>query len=72
LFGECICTHCLAALWLQHSQVKPRFYHLLLICSDWEIHCHHCGIVIKKLKPRLFSMFVRIHELSRAYVALVI
>jgi hypothetical protein len=27
----------LAVLWFQHSQMKPRFHHLLLLQCDWEI-----------------------------------
>jgi hypothetical protein len=28
LFGDCVCIHCFA-VWFQHSQMKPRFRHLL-------------------------------------------
>jgi hypothetical protein len=54
LIGECVST-ALTALWLQHSQVKPRFHYLLLIQCDWEICLSVCGIALKKLKP--FSAF---------------
>jgi hypothetical protein len=47
LFGECVYDHCLTALWFQHSEMEPRFHHLLFICCDWEIHCHLCGIALK-------------------------
>jgi hypothetical protein len=44
----------LTALWFQHSQMKPRFLHPLLIQCDWGIHSHLCGIT-PKLKT--FSAF---------------
>jgi predicted outer membrane lipoprotein len=34
------------ALWFQHSQMKHRFHHLLLVWCDWEIR----GIALKKVK----------------------
>jgi hypothetical protein len=46
LFGECVCIHCFDSLQFQHSQMKPRFHHLLLLWCDWEIHCHLCGITL--------------------------
>jgi hypothetical protein len=58
LFGECVCAStALTALWVQHSQMKPRFHHLLLVRCDWEIHQHLCGIALKESKPKPFSVF---------------
>jgi hypothetical protein len=53
----CNASTALTDLWFQHSQMKPRFHHLLLLQCDWEIHRHVCGIVKKKSKPKLFSAF---------------
>jgi hypothetical protein len=62
----------LTALWFKHSQMKPRFHHLLLIklklrgflvrkriipTYDWEIHHHHCVITLKRS-----LCFVHTHE----------
>jgi hypothetical protein len=52
----CPCT-ALIARWFQHIQMKHRCHHLLLIRCDWEIHCHICGITLKKSKPKLFTAF---------------
>jgi hypothetical protein len=57
LFDECVwCVFALTALWIQHSQMKPRFHHLLLVWCDWEIYCHLCGIALKNSKPKSFSV----------------
>ena len=45
LFGDCVYINCFA--WFQHSRMKPRFHHLLLVRSDWEIRRHVCGIALK-------------------------
>jgi hypothetical protein len=37
----------LTALWFQHSQMKPRFNHLLFVRYDWEIKSHLCGLAQK-------------------------
>jgi hypothetical protein len=34
LFDECVCIHFFAALWFQHSQMKLKFHHLLLLGCD--------------------------------------
>jgi hypothetical protein len=51
-FSACLMIVCastaLTPLWPQHSQMKPRFYHLLLVQCDWEIHYHVCGIALNK------------------------
>jgi hypothetical protein len=31
LFSECMCIHCFGYSLVQHSQMKPRFCHLLLV-----------------------------------------
>jgi hypothetical protein len=36
LFGECACIHYFDWSLVQHSQMKPRFHHLLLVRCDWE------------------------------------
>jgi hypothetical protein len=41
--------------WFQHSQMNPMFHHQLQ--CDWEIHCHHCGITLKKSKLKPSSAF---------------
>jgi hypothetical protein len=52
-----MCVHPL--LWLLFGfnikQIKPRFHHPLW--HDWEIHCHLCGITLKRSKPKPFSAF---------------
>jgi hypothetical protein len=45
------------ALWFQHSQTNPRFYHLIHIWCDWEIHCRLCGIALKMSKSKPVSVF---------------
>jgi hypothetical protein len=40
----------LTALLFQYSQMKSRFHYLLLVRCDWEIHCHLCGIALRKVK----------------------
>jgi hypothetical protein len=48
----------LTALWFQHSQMKPRFHHLLFIWCIWELHRHLCGITLLSLrKPKSFYAF---------------
>jgi hypothetical protein len=42
----CASTY-LTALWFQHSQMKPRFHHLVLKWCDWEIHRHLCDITLR-------------------------
>jgi hypothetical protein len=62
-FGECVCAStALTALWFQHSQMKARFCHLLLIQCDWEIHHHLRGIALERSVLRLFSEFYAHHE----------
>jgi hypothetical protein len=52
LWWMCAST-ALTALWFQHSQMKPRFHHLLLMWCD-----HHlCSITLKKTKPKPFSAY---------------
>jgi hypothetical protein len=34
------------ALWFQHSEIKPKFHHLLPIQGDQEIRHHLCGITL--------------------------
>jgi hypothetical protein len=46
LVNVCAST-ALTALLFQHWQMISRFYHLLLIWCDWEIHCHLSGITLK-------------------------
>jgi hypothetical protein len=55
LFGEVYASTAVTALWFQHSQVKPRFHHVLR--CDWEIHRYLCGIALKKSKPKSFCAF---------------
>jgi hypothetical protein len=57
LFGEVCAFTALIDSWFQHSQMKPRFHHLILIWCDWEIYCHLCGIILKKSKLKPFSAF---------------
>jgi hypothetical protein len=58
LFGECVCASTASTtLWLHHSQMKPRFHHLLLIRCNWEIHHHLHGISVKLSNLRQFSAF---------------
>jgi hypothetical protein len=47
----------LTALWFQHSQITPRFHHLLLVRCDWEIHHHFCSMALKQSKLKPFSAF---------------
>jgi hypothetical protein len=47
LVNVCAST-ALTALWFQHSQMKPRFHHLLLVRCDWGNNRHLCGITLKK------------------------
>jgi hypothetical protein len=65
-FSACLLNVCassaLTALWFQHSQMKLRFHHLLLIQCDWEIHHNLCGITLKKSKPSHSLYFVHTHE----------
>lgn len=56
----CVST-ALTAVWCEHSQMKSRFYHLLLIQCDWEIHDHLCGIPLKGSKAKSFSEFYVCH-----------
>jgi hypothetical protein len=37
----------MTALWFQHSEMKPRFHHLLFTQCDGEIHHYFCGITVK-------------------------
>jgi hypothetical protein len=56
LFCECVCAStALSTLWFQHSEIKPRFCHLLLIWCDWEILCRLCGIA-QKCKSQSHSL----------------
>jgi hypothetical protein len=57
LFGELCASTALTTLWFQHSQMKPRLHHLLLVRCDWEINRHLCGIALRKTKPKPFSAF---------------
>jgi hypothetical protein len=56
LANVCAFTALTAALF-RHSQIKARFYHLLFIWRDWEIHRHLCCIALKKSKLKRFSAF---------------
>jgi hypothetical protein len=63
LFGKCVCvSSALTALWFQYSKMKPRFHHPLLICCDWELHCHLCGITLKCQSWSHSLRFVHNHE----------
>jgi hypothetical protein len=53
-WNVCVCT-ALAALWFQHSQMKPRFHYLLLVQCNLVIHLHRCGIALKMSNPKPFS-----------------
>jgi hypothetical protein len=52
----------LTALWFQHSQMKPRFHHLLLVRCDWEIH-HIFVVSLQESQSRSHSLrFMRTLE----------
>jgi hypothetical protein len=57
LFVNVCASTALTSVWFQHSQMKSRFHHLLLVQCDSEIHHHLCGITLKKPKPKPFSAF---------------
>jgi hypothetical protein len=56
-----VCLMCayttLTARWFQHSQMKFRFHHLLLVRCDWEIHLHFVVPLWKKSNPKSFFAF---------------
>jgi hypothetical protein len=56
-FANVCASTALTALWFQHSQMKPRFHHLLIIQWEWEIHSHLRGTVLKMSKLKPFSAF---------------
>jgi hypothetical protein len=60
-FSTCLMSVCpstaLTTLSFQHSHMKPGFHQLLLVQYYWGIHCHICGIILKKPNP--FSAFCK-------------
>jgi hypothetical protein len=61
LVNVCAST-ALTALWFPHSQLKFGFHHLLQ--CDWQIHCHVCGIDLKRQSQSHSLHFICTHEHS--------
>jgi hypothetical protein len=52
----------LTALWFQHSEMKPRFHHLLPVQCDWKVYRHLCGKGLKSQSRSHSFRFMNIFE----------
>jgi hypothetical protein len=57
LFGDVRASTAFTAFWFQHSQMKARFYHILLLRCDEKFIAIFVWYRSKKSKPKPFSAF---------------